>query len=174
MKIRCDLNLNQGHRRLILAAQENETLETLALKLSGYLLFWDSQPQVGVSLKHPALADQEFKPDLVAFDDTGRVALWLDCGKVALHKLDKLTRRYPSAKLVVLKASEAEGVRLREEVGHKLDRHGLLQILAWRKSDFALWRAALREDTHVIGDVEGRSLNLVINETPISADLVAL
>lgn len=174
MKIRCDLHLNGAHRRLVLVPQQAETLEHLALKLSGFLLFWDYAPLVELSLKHPALAGQDFKPDLVALDGSGGISLWVECGKVALHKLDKMTRRYPSAKLVVLKATEAEARRLREDAREKLDRQELLEIWAWRQADFEAWKGALRENTHVLGEASGRSLNLVINETPLAADLAAL
>lgn len=171
MKIRCDLHVNGGHRRLVLVPQEHETLEHIALKLTAYVLFWDWEPSIELSLKHPALLGQEFKPDLVALDEAGGIRLWVECGKVALHKLDKLTRRYPSAKLVVLKASPEEGRRLREDVKDKLDRHALLEIWCWSKADFAAWSSALRPDVFVGGEALGRSLNLVINDTPLAADL---
>ena len=49
MKFRCDVYLNGGHRRLILVSQQQETVEHLALKLTGFLVFWDLDPKVEVS-----------------------------------------------------------------------------------------------------------------------------
>ena len=172
MKVRCDLQVNGGNRKLILVAQEHETLEHIALRLCACVLFWDMDPSAELSSKHPALADQEFQPDCIALDDGGRIKLWVECGKVAMHKLDKLTRRYPDALLVALKAAEYEGKRLRQDVEHQVDRHSLLEIWAWPKADFAVWSKAIKEDTYVVGEAQGRSLNLVINDVALATDLL--
>jgi uncharacterized protein YaeQ len=171
MKIRCDLHVNGGHKRLVIAPQETETDIHLALKLGAFLLFWDMDPKVEMSLKHPALVGQVFKPDLMALDETGGIKLWAECGKVAMHKLDKLTRRYAAAKVVVFKPTEEEGRRLRKDVSEQLDRSDVLDIWAWPSGEFDRFRDALQENTHVVGETEGRSLNLVINETPLAVEL---
>lgn len=150
-------------------------MDQLALKLTACVLFFDQEPILDPSLDHHALADQEFRPDLMALDDSGFVSLWVECGRTTSHKLDKLTRRYPSAKIVVLKASEAEGRRLRREVEKRLDRHRLLQIWAWPPADFALWRGALsQENICIVGETSGRSMNLTVNSTPLAADLLSV
>ncbi|HOW27418.1 MAG TPA: YaeQ family protein [Elusimicrobiota bacterium] len=171
MRIRCDIHLNGGHRRLLLVSQQEETLEHLALKLAGFILFWDSDPTVEVSLKNPALAGQEFRPDLVAFNDAGDIALWVECGNVTMHKLNKLSRRYSQARVVVLKEQSSEAQRLRKEVAGQLTHHHRVEILGWPPGEFGRWRDALREDTHVMGEATGHSLNLVLNEIPFAVDL---
>jgi uncharacterized protein YaeQ len=172
VRIRCDLFLNGGHRRLLLVSQPQETLEHLALKLSAFLLFWDHDPSVEISLRHPALAGQEFRPDLAAFDVGGGIALWVECGNVALHKLGKLARRYPEARLAVVKASRAEAVKLRQDLEDE-ERAARIEIISWPQGAFAQWTRALSETVHVVGEASGLSLNLVLNETPVAVDLHA-
>jgi uncharacterized protein YaeQ len=172
MSIRCDLHVNGGHRRLVIVPRKEETMEHVALRLSAFLLFWDLDPKYELSLKHPALSQQEFRPDLVALNVAGEIALWVECGNVSLHKLNKLTRRYPQARLAVLKTSPEEGRKLRADAADELSRSNLLDIWTWPAGAFASFQKALREVTHVVGEAGGVSLNLVINETPVAVDLV--
>lgn len=173
MKLRCDLHLNEDHRRLLLAAEREETLEHLALKLSAFLLFWGQNPKVAPSLQHPALLGQEFRPDLMGLNATGEIALWVECGTITLHKLNKLTRRHPSARLVVIKASETAARRLRADATDQVDRHARLEIWAWPTEPFLVWLRALAETVTVVGEARGRSLNLVINDVPLVTDILA-
>lgn len=175
MKIRCDLHVNGDHRRLVLAGQESETFEHLALKLGAFLLLWEYDPKVHLTTDHPALQGQPFKPDLMALDETGAVRLWAECGRVSLHKLDKLTRRYPTAKLLVLKASEDEAKRLRKDASEGLDRSALLEIWGWPAAEFKRWQSAVAasDQAYAVGETYGRTLNLVLNETPIDVELKA-
>ncbi|MFA6091449.1 MAG: YaeQ family protein [Elusimicrobiota bacterium] len=173
MKIRCDLHINGGSRKLVLAQDTTETLEHLSLKLAAYILFWDMDPLVSASLKHPSLMDQEFVPDLVAFDDTGTIKLWGECGKVALHKLGKIVRRCSEARIVVLKETEAEARRFRADVAQEIDRSERIEILSWPGAEFKTWRRVLDDRVEAFGDAQGRSLNLVLNEHPFAVDLVS-
>ena len=171
MKIRCDLHLNGGSRKLLLVPGPNETGEHLALKLAAYLLFWDQNPVVEASSRHPALAGQEFIPDLMALNDSGEIALWVECGQATLHKLGKLVRRLPAARIVVIKATEREAARLRQDVGDRLDRPERIEVLAWPGRSFHQWLAVVREKTEVYGEGGGLMINAVVNEHPIVAEL---
>lgn len=174
MKIRCDLHVNGGHRKLLLVPQAEETAEHLGLKLAGILLFWDAALKLDISQKHPALADQKFKPDLVGFNEAGEVSLWVECGNVSLNKLDKLTRRWPHARLVVLKPSLAEGKRLRAELEDQVSRQDALEIWCWPEQPLRDWTRALQETVVVVGEVQDRSISVVINDVPVLADLAAV
>lgn len=170
MALRCDIHLNGGHRKLILSPRPEETHDHLALKLAAFLLFWAEEPVVDPSAKHPALLDQEFRPDLMALDLSGRMALWIECGFTSLNKLEKLPRRFPHARFVVIRESLRDGERVRRDLNDCLTR-GTVDVWAWREEDFKLWRDALDDKTEVFGDVQGRSFNLTINQTPLAVDL---
>lgn len=171
MKIRCDLHLNGAARKLLLVPGPNETGEHLALKLAAYLLFWDYRPIVEASSRHPALAGQEFKPDLMALDESGQVRLWVECGHVTLHKLQKLVRRLPYARIVVIKASEREALRLREDLKERLGRQERIEVLGWPGAQFKDWLGSLREKTEIYGEGGGLMINAVVNERPLVAEL---
>ncbi|MBI5630004.1 MAG: YaeQ family protein [Elusimicrobia bacterium] len=171
MKIRCDLHVNGGSRKLLLVPGPNETGEHLALKLAAYLLFWDWEPVVEASAKHPALAAQEFIPDLMALDQGGEIRLWVECGQVSLHKLGKLLRRLPQARIVALKADERQARRLRKDLGDCLERSKRVEIWAWPEGSFKSWIACVAEKTEVYGESRGLMLNAVVNERPIVAEL---
>lgn len=173
MKLRCDLHLNGGMRKLILVPSATETEEHLGLRLSAVLLFWAQEPVIDASLKHPSLAGQEFQPDLIAFDETGAVKLWVECGKTALHKLKKLTRRCPDARILVHKPSPQDAARFRKDLIDRLDRHEAVEILAWPEGRFKDWLGALRESNEAYGESDERSLNLVLNDHPVAVDMLS-
>jgi hypothetical protein len=173
MSFRCEFHLNGGRRKLILAQGAQETFDHLALRVSSHVLFWGLEPKGELSPKHPALAQVEFKPDFIALNDAGEVALWGECGNVSLNKLDKVTKRYPHARVVVLKASPAEGVKMRKDLEESVGRQAKVQVLSWRAADFALWRDAMGEVIEVFGESTEHSVNLVVNQVPLAADLTS-
>jgi len=171
MKIRCDLHLNGGARKLVLVPAPHESFAHLALKLAAYLLFWSEDPVVQAGVKTPALADYEFLPDLMALDETGAIKLWIECGSTTMHKLKKLTRRLPQGRIVVMKETEREGLRLREDLQARLDRPGRIEIMAWPGNLFQDWVSTLQERTEVYGESGGLLINVVANERPLVAEL---
>ena len=172
MSYRCDLYVNSGHRKVVLVPSPEETLAHLALRLSGLVLFWEKEPRPELSAKHPALTGQEFKPDFVALEVSGEIALWGECGNVATHKLNKLVRRYPNAEIVILKESEPEGQRQRKVLNEEVAKSERIQIFAWPAEPFSEWRRGLSHDNvTVVGEATPGSLNLVINETPLAVTL---
>ena len=170
MILRCDLHLNGGHRKLILSPHADETVDHLALKVSAFLLLWGEEPQVDPSAKHPALLGQEFRPDLLALNERGEARLWIECGKVSLNKLSKVSRRFPYAQIIVVKESPEDGRRLRRDLAQESLRR-TVDLWTWPAEAFREWRNALGERIEVFGESGVRSLNLVINETPIAVDL---
>ena len=173
MKIRCDLQINGGARKLLLVSGPNETVEHLTLKLAAYLMFWDADPVVEASSSHPALQGQKFILDLMGLDDSGALNLWVECGNVTLHKIGKLLRRFPSARSVIVKPTEREAERLRADVTDQEQKGGKIEILAWPGRQFQDWMKVVYEKTEVYGEAGDRSLNLVINEVPVVADFRA-
>ncbi len=165
MNIRADLNINGGARKPFLSIGPSEPADHLAHRLAAYILFWDYAPILDASTKTPALAAFEFLPDLLAVDDAGEAALWVECGTVTLHKLTKITRRMPRARLVVMKESEREAARLREILNEQFDRPEKVEILAWPEKTYKQWAAAVSDKTEAVGEASGLLMNLVMNET---------
>lgn len=174
MKVRCDLHLNGGSRKLLLVARPDEPGAHLAHKLAAALLFWDEDPIVDASHKTPALAQFEFLPDLIALDDAGDVKLWVECGSTTMHKLSKLIRRLPYARLVVMKETPRDAARLRKEVGEQLDKPERVEILSWPDGAFSEWARNVFEKTEVYGEGGGLMLNLVLNDHPIVVEFAKI
>jgi hypothetical protein len=171
VKLRCDLHVNGGFRKLLLMPGPNEPDAHLALKLAACILYWDFEPIVGVSAKHPALLDQEFIPDLLGIDEAGQAKLWVECGPTAMNKLTKVTRRFPWSRIVVMKETEREAERLRQDLRAQVDKQAKIEIVAWPGALFKEWMGSIQEKTEVYGEGGGLTINVVVNERPLVAEL---
>jgi uncharacterized protein YaeQ len=172
MKLRCDLNVNGGERRILICQGPSEPEEHLALKLGAYVLFWDHDPLIDASPKLPALAAFDFLPDVLCLDASGDIALWVECGSYTMNKLTKLTRRVPvgRGRIVVLKPTERDAQRMRRDVDEQLDRPQRIEILAWPGDTFKSWISAVAEKTEIYGEASALSINAVVNEVPVAVD----
>jgi hypothetical protein len=173
MKLRCELNVNGGYRKPLFVAGPNEPDEHLALKLAGYLLFWDHEPIVDASAKTPALAQFDFLPDVLVLDAAGDIKVWVECGSTTMNKLLKLCRRVPEGRgrIVVLKENRRDAERLRKEVEAQLDKPHRVEILYWPDASFRDWCAAVGEKTEIYGEASETGINAVVNERPVALEL---
>jgi uncharacterized protein YaeQ len=176
VKLRCELAVNGGERKLLICQGVNEADDHPALKLAAYLMYWDSEPLLDASPKLPALAAFDFLPDLIALDDAGDIKLWVECGSTTMNKLQKLTRRVPlgRGRIVVLKTNERDARRLREELDAAHDKAERIEIFAWPGGSFKDWLSAVGERTEVFGEASEGSLNAVVNERVFAVDLVKI
>lgn len=172
MKIRADLHVNGGSRKLVLVPDDNEKPEHLALKLAAYILFWDADLVVGAGVGHPALRGQEMRPDLLGTDISGAVSLWVECGNTSLNKVGKAIKRFPYAQVVVLKETPALARRFRAEFG--AGASGRVEVLTWPEGAFADWASRLDEKTEVVGSASRTELNLVVNDRVFVTDLARI
>lgn len=172
MTLRCELNINGGSRRVLIMGNDEETHEHLALRLAAAVLFFDGEP-VEPGPKDHALADIGFVPDLMVPDGIGGIKVWIECGNVAVNKLTKVARRIKEGRLVILKEDVESGRRLREVIKKEINKGERVEVWAWPRADFAKWGAALKESNYLYGEAAGQSLNLVVNETAFSVDLVS-
>src|SRR3989344_866350 len=164
MQIRCSIHLGGKAKKLVLVSQETETLDHMALKLAAFVFFFDQNPQVEISPKHPAISDQEFRPDLIALNEAGGTKLWVECGNVATHKLDKLIRRNRNARLAVFKATLREAKNLREAFEkNDIPNSERVEIFTFPEGQFEDWKGVLSEAVEIYGELSGTGLNLVAN-----------
>lgn len=174
MKLRCELHLENQLTRVILVAGPTETVEHLAMKLAAVVMFHDQRPIVEPSGEHPALSNLDLKPDVMTLNEGGDIVLWIDCGAVSINKLDKVARRLPSARVIVIKKSLREATQLRDRLAAETRHADRIEIWTWPENSFASWLNALGEKTEIFGEASERSFNLVVNETAYHADLVAV
>ncbi len=173
MTLRCELNINGGSRRVLIVGKEEETPEHLALRLAAAILFFDGDPALEAGPDDPLLADIGFQPDLLVPDGVGGIKVWVECGNVAENKLIKVARRIKEGRLVVLKESVEAAQRQRVVVNAEVRNHEKVDVWGFPRADFAKWMAAIKETNYIYGEASGQSLNLVLNETAFSVDLVS-
>lgn len=171
-RIRAEMRVNAGERTVVFACLENETPEHLAMKLGAYLSLWDADMALDPGGKEPALAGQEFRPNLLGLDAGGQVAVWGECGNTAMHKLGKVLRRWPAARVAVFKDTEQKGLNMRRDVDKELPSPGRVEVYCWPGTSFRDWMRLLGEKTEIDGEAGGTGFNLVVNEKIYATDLV--
>lgn len=98
----------------------------IALKLLGYLLFFDRRPQIEQDV------GQHYRPDLFVWDEFQQnVALWVDCGNIAIKKIDKVaTKMGKSGEFFILRRTEQDATRLHESI-QKIKHPDRVNIIAF-------------------------------------------
>jgi hypothetical protein len=92
-KYTINISYNGQPRKLIMARDSGESEQHLAMKLLAYLLYFDREPTIELSV------GQHYKPDLAIMN--GRdVTLWVDCGDVGPHKLHRITTSNRKAEVI--------------------------------------------------------------------------
>lgn len=162
MRIRAALHLNNREDTVQLYQGLQETEDHQALKLAAAVFFFDHEPSIVTGAVHGALAGQDYWPDLMKADLTHQVLLWVECGKTTPHKLEKITRRFRSARVVVLTATPQHARQQMEEARAA----GLRGVEAWsfKQGEFKRWRSLIKEKTEVIGEADEQSMHIVIND----------
>jgi uncharacterized protein YaeQ len=162
MKIRAALHLGEKAQSLQLFSVLQETADHLVLKLAAAIFFHETEPEIISSPQQsPALAGQDFAPDLLKVDDTNQVTLWVECGKTTLHKLTKVTKRFREARLIMLTAHPVEA----KQIAANLNEEDLTRFKVWSFDfgEFERWRNMVQEQNDIIGEADETSMNLVVN-----------
>lgn len=167
MKIRGELNFNGSERRPFLMSGPSEPDDHVAHKLGAYILFWDYEPVTDATTKIPALNNFEFLPDLIGLDAGGEIVLWVECGSTTMHKLTKVTRRAPRARIVIMKEQERGAEMLRKDLLSGFDRPERVEILAWPGKSYKEWVALVGDRAEGFGEASGHMINGVVNEQPV-------
>jgi uncharacterized protein YaeQ len=76
---------------------KGEGMPHIAMKLVSYLLFFHPDLQIEKT------ANQNWKPDLVCFDDAGNPTQWIDCGATKRHKLDRISVKNKKTYIDIIK-----------------------------------------------------------------------
>jgi len=173
MKIRSTLHLDEKSHTLQLFPVLEETDDHLMLKLAAFVFFHAQEPFIVTSpQQHPALANQDFCPDLMTADYSNQVILWIQCGKTTLHKLAKVTNRYRDARIWMLMARPHEAKQMAET----LEDEGNTRIEVWSfmQGEFDRWKSHVKEQNDIIGEATETSMNLVINGEMFMTDLTRI
>jgi len=169
VKIRSSIHLGGESFSLNLFSTLQETADHLFLKLAAAVFFHAARPTVETGPAHHALSGQDFWPDLMSVDLTGQVTLWIECGKTTLHKLEKVSKRFRQARVIVLTAEPAQARQQAEEV--ESEKLKGIHVWSFDYGEFARWKSLAGERNDIIGEAGETAMNLVINDQPFMTEL---
>ncbi len=170
MKLRSTIQLGGPTFQSQLYPLLSETDDHVCLKLAALIFFHEKSPLVISSPnQHSALAGQDFAPDLIVVDDTNIVTLWIECGKTTIHKLDKVTKRFREARILML-MPDPLGAKQMAETLESAD-NDRIEVWSFQAGEFARWRKLVAEQNDIMGEATETGMNLVINAEMFVTDL---
>lgn len=152
--------------KLILVKELSELRNHVVMKLLSYLIFYTPE------LKVEASADMHYKPDLMIPGEHGVPQLWIDCGQVALKKIDALATKLKNTRVIFVKESKRELDVFKKMIDKKIDKGGRLEFLSFDAGFITQVSNALQRTNHitlypVMENVIGIALNDEIFETTL-------
>ncbi len=152
--------------KIVLVKALGELRNHVVLKLLAYLLYYDPELKVDVS------AEMHYKPDLFIPGDHNVPKLWIDCGKIALRKVESLAAKLKNTRLIFIKESKRELDVFKKLVEKKVEATSHLEFLAFEPGFVLSLADALERTNHltlyeVMENVIGIALNDQIFESAL-------
>ncbi len=146
------------HRgKTVLAAGPSELPWHVALKVLGLILFWEEEPRVEEGV------GWHYKPDLVALGPDGRIRLWVDCGNVAVRKIDRVAARVGDAgRFVILRRQRSDAEALAGALAGKVRHRQRVEIWHFDRGFVDALAGALDATNEVRAERSGGSLRLAV------------
>ena len=149
--------------KIVISQNQCETLDHVLLKALAFVIFHSDRLRLEVDLELPGVP---FVPDLVALALDGRPELWIECGEVSLHKLEKLTLKLTDCDIWVVKKTAGEVAKTLELARRNIKRLGRVQLMTF---DHGFLPDMLRIATgansiHLVKLVPGEMMQLVFND----------
>jgi uncharacterized protein YaeQ len=114
--------------KIVVSQGQNETLDHVLLKALAFVMFYRDRLRLEVDVELPGVP---FVPDLVALGLDGRPELWIECGEVSLHKLEKLTLKLNDTDLWLVKRTAGEVAKTLELARRNLKRLQRLRLMTF-------------------------------------------
>ena len=153
-------------QKIILVKDLCELRNHVVMKLIAYLLYYHAELKVEVS------ADMHYKPDLMIPGDHGVPKLWIDCGQIALKKVEALAMKLKNTRVIIVKETKRELDVFKKMVDKKVDYSERLEFLTFDPGFILSVSNALQRTNHitlypVMENVIGVALNDEIFETTL-------
>ncbi|MBD3254167.1 MAG: hypothetical protein GF383_03700 [Candidatus Lokiarchaeota archaeon] len=135
-------------RTLYLRKGKTETFLHILLKILAYCYFWDEEEQLIIE---PDFRYRKFKPDLISFSQSRipkrlerEIDLWVECKKVSIKKLIKLSRGLPHSRIYwVQEEKMLTRILKTSKLRNKLKKLSNVNLLSIRTHDVSLRPLAL-------------------------------
>jgi uncharacterized protein YaeQ len=112
----------------ILEKRSDESQRHIILKTLAYILHYSLRPRIE---ERALQGRRNYKPDLLVTSQAGEITHWIDCGQIAVRKIDDLTRLLPNARIIVVKASVGEMESYAREVAKRVPRADRVEYCAF-------------------------------------------
>lgn len=146
-------------RKMIVVKAEMESREHIAMKLLAYLLFYDPRLIIEKSV------EMHYKPDLVIMGDNGLPELWIDCGQIAVKKVESLAIKLKSSRFIVVKETKREMESFKKVIEHKVDHFASVEYLGFDPGFIAGVAAAFdRKNEVTLYQVMENVIGLALND----------
>ena len=130
--------------KLVLHSAPGEVAWHIALKLLGYTLFMDYAPRIEEGI------GWHYKPDLVALDAQGQVRLWVDCGNIAVRKIERVAVKVGNgAPFFILRRTHRDAQLLAQSLTGKMRFPERLRILSFDNGVVDALAAHLDTTNHI-------------------------
>ncbi len=154
------------HKKIIFVKAEGELRNHVVLKLLAYLLYYHPEMKIDVS------ADMHYKPDLFIPGEHNVPQLWIDCGKIALRKVESLAGKLKHTRVIFIKETKRELDVFKKLVGRKVEEGSRLEFLAFEPGFVSSLANALERTNHltlyeVMENVIGIAMNDQIFESTL-------
>lgn len=129
--------------KLVLHAAPSEVAWHIALKLLGYLLFMEYAPRIEEGI------GWHYKPDLVSLNDQGALRLWVDCGNIAVRKIERVAQKVgPDVPFIILRRTARDAQLLAQSLG-RMRYPGRVRLLAFENGMVDALAAHLDTTNHI-------------------------
>jgi len=160
-----------NHKKIVLMKDDVELRNHVVLKLLAYVLFYDAELKVDES------AGLHYQPDLFIPGDhhDNPPKVWIDCGKIALRKLESLAEKMKQTRIIFLKETERElGVfkKLIEKKIERAEKAPPLEFLAFDAGFVDSLANALGRTNHfTLYDVMENVIGIALNDQTFESTL---
>ena len=153
-------------RKMIIVKAEMESREHIAMKLLAYLLFYDPRLIIEKSV------DMHYKPDLAIMGDHDLPELWIDCGQIAVKKVESLAGKLKSSRFIILKETKREMEQFRKVIEHKVNNFSSVEYLGFEPGFISGVAAAFeRRNEVMLYEVMENVIGLALNEQVFESTL---
>jgi len=153
---------------ITLEKKDSEQRNHVVLKLLAYALFYEP------GLKIEVTAGMHYKPDLMVSGEHehGVPKLWIDCGKVTLKKVETLTRKLRSARLIFIKETKRELETFKRLVHKKVEGTDNLEFLAFEAGFVDGMACALEKSNYfTLYEIKEETIGIALKDQIFETDL---
>ena len=146
--------------KIVQERRGGESDRHIVLKLLGYMLYFELRPKIEIAVSDNK---REYRPDVVAFDASGNIVVWVDCGQITLRKVDDLTRQLDTAPIVIIKPTFREMEGYAVQAMKKVKRAPRVLFLGFDADFVPSLIAALGHNNHLTWVRNGARLCVTLN-----------